>query len=160
MILETSRVLNMWRCWEDGMPGLGMEVPGSYTYLVLCLSSIWLFWVIAFYNYLVSELITWVLWAILVNCQTWGRSHGNFWFIARRREAQVTTWLCDWHLQAVGQSCENEPVTCEVCANYKQLLSEFSCIERHPAGVWKIGKLPGGGNTTHIWCKKYSVNSE
>ena len=44
-IQSASRLVNTWRFWESGELGGGMEAPfyALSPYLVLCISSIWLF---------------------------------------------------------------------------------------------------------------------
>lgn len=59
-------------------------------------------------------------------------------------EAQVTTWICDWHLRgyrAVGQFCRTEPLPRGLWCDLPVNVSEVSWIARHPA---EAGEVPGG----------------
>ena len=48
--------------------------------------------------------------------RTQGGGHGNLLFIASRSEAQVITWVCNWHLKCggEGQSFRTEPLACGI----------------------------------------------
>jgi len=62
----------------------------------------------------------------------------------------LVAWPCGWHFKW-RLCCGNEPLTCEVWANSRQLASELFWIVGHPAGVQRVGELVGvRKNPTHL----------
>lgn len=79
-IQRVSSVVNIWRCWEGDVPREGMEALCPFPlYLALCISSILLFLSCILYSKLtiISKMFSWVLSAIIENCQIWGWDYGN-----------------------------------------------------------------------------------
>ena len=104
-----------------------MQVPHAPP-LYLLHFSIWLFLNCIFYKKSVTvSKVYWVPWAILVNHLTCGGSHGKPQYMAGWSQVQVATWDL-WLAFEMGQSCETEPLTYEVCANYGvSVLTELTC---------------------------------
>lgn len=44
---------------------------------------------------------------------------------------------CDWHLKR-GQSSGTEPLTCRLCSNSEDFMSEVNGLVGHPGGVGKL----------------------
>ena len=109
-----ARMVCLERVWKPPPPPHTHTRAHTHTHLAICIFSIWLF----LYNkpLNVSNMLCWILWAILANYGTWGGGCGNPWFIASRSEAWEPQ---DLQLASrVGeQSCGTEPLTCGVSDN-------------------------------------------
>ena len=65
-------IVSIWRCWE-GMAALHPS-PALTQASLPCGCS----WVVPFNKLIIiSKALSWILWAILANYQTWGGGHGN-----------------------------------------------------------------------------------
>ena len=113
-------------------------------YLALYISSIWLFWVISFYNkpailaYIlynkpaISKMFFWVLWAALANYTIPGRGHWNI--------QSTTSWTGDWHLKwgvGGGRPYTIELLPCGIW-HYLQIVSKMSWSAGYPVSVWEL----------------------